>query len=160
MKTKNNFNSISNELNAPKNCPGIKWKLKSAQAGGDGDFDLEIIPLLKLLNNSYWHTTASCAGHSLAHLKNPLEGYGIESPYRITIFIHVHKNEINRFVKIAEEFSAASPYIFWCELGYSDDYSNLVEKNYIPFRIVVFGRTKIKRDKILKRYEEIIKNNS
>ena len=160
MKTHNNFKSVSKKLNAKKECPGISWKISRNNGNGDGEFDKEIIPLLKTLNNSNWHTVASCAGHSLTYLKNPLKGYGIKSPYRITIFIHVNEKAINKFIKMAENFDNVSNGRFWCELGYRDDYSNLAERGYIPFDIEVNCGTKSVRDRILKKYEEIVKRNS
>ena len=45
-----------------------------------------------------------------------------------------------------------------CELGYIDDFSNLVEKNYLPFKIMVFCGTKPARDRILKLYEKIARD--
>ncbi len=90
MHSKGNYKNISKILKSKLDCPGISWK--TPNINGDGDFDLEILPLLKLLNTNSWHTVASCAGHSKAYLSKPLHGYGSDRPFTITIYIHVKTN--------------------------------------------------------------------
>lgn len=157
MKTLNNYKSISKDLKTKSDCPGIRWKEKKDKDNGDGDFDLKIVPLLKLLNNNTlsWHTTASCEGHSEAYLKNPRRGYGSSDTYRMAIYIHVHNSSIKNFMNLIRAWDNVSDCRLWCNLGYRDDYSNLVEKNYIPFEIIVSCRTKPVRDRLLKKYEDI-----
>lgn len=148
-----NYKAISKEIKSKDLCPGISWK--TSNDNGDGDFDAEIVPLLKLLNTTEWHTTSSCAGHSSAYLRDPMKGYGIDSPYRICIYIHVHERTIDKFMKLVQSFDDVSDGRLWCNLGYRPDYSNLVEKHYIPFEIIVLCGTKSIRDRILKSYEKI-----
>lgn len=154
--SKKNYKIVSKKIKARKFCPGIFWK--NHKNNGDGSFDKEIIPLLKLLNNADWHTVASCAGHSESYLKNSGKGYGIKDPYRIFIFIHVHNPEIPEFIKLMRNFYDVSHEIFCCELGYIADYSNLVEEDYAPFKIMVFCGTKPIRDGVLRLYEKIAKD--
>lgn len=152
----NNYKKVNSKLKVKLDCPGISWK--SSKDNGDGDFDTELIPLLKLLNNSLWHTTGSCAGHSLSDIENKKKGWGVKSPYRITISIHVHTEAIHKFMKLVEQFY----YIydsFWCELGFKYDFNHQVEKDYLPFEIIVFCQTKLRRDKLLKKYEEIARKS-
>lgn len=151
-----NYKTVSKKIKAKKLCPGISWK--TSNSNGDGSFDKEIIPLLKLLNATDWHTVASCAGHSMAYLKDPHKGYGIEDPYRIFIFIHVQNDAIPKFMKLMRNFYDVSGERLCCELGYIDDFSNLVEENYVPFKIMVFCGTKTVRDRILRLYEKITRD--
>lgn len=64
----------------------MKWKLNKDHNNGDGDFDEEMVQVLKQLNNYRWHTVASCAGHTLKDIKNHHMGYGVSVPYRIVIY--------------------------------------------------------------------------
>lgn len=150
--SKKNYKTVSKKIKAKKLCPGISWK--ASHNNGDGSFDKEIIPLLGLLNGSDWHTVASCAGHSMAYLKDSGKGYGIKDPYRICIFIHVNNRAIPKFKKLMRSFDSVSGGRLCCELGYTEDYSNIVEKNYVPFMITVFCDTKHVRDRILGLYEK------
>lgn len=83
---KKNFHNLLKKLNTPLNCPGMKWKLNKDHNNGDGDFDEEMVQVLKQLNNYRWHTVASCAGHTLKDIKNHHMGYGVSVPYRIVIY--------------------------------------------------------------------------
>lgn len=154
--SKKNYKTVSKKIKAKELCPGISWK--TSISNGDGSFDKEIIPLLKLLNTEDWHTVASCAGHSMEYLQNSGKGYGIDDPYRIFIFIHIHNHAIPKFIKLMRNFYDVSHERLCCELGYIDDFSNRVEKNYLPFKIMVFCGTKPVRDRILGLYEKIARD--
>lgn len=145
------FKKIYSKLKPPKNCPGINWRHGSS----DGDFDVELLPLLKKLNSlGYCHTTGSCAGHSVSEIKKGKDFSDI--PYKLTITIHVKADRINDFEKVTFSMCNASSSRFWCELGYDDDYNCKTEKGFIPFRITVFCRTKKSRDRLLGKYEKIL----
>jgi hypothetical protein len=154
--SKNNFKKVSEQLKVRPWCPGIIWK--TSRDNGDGDFDVELIPLLKLLNTSFWHTTGSCAGHSLSDIKKEKKGWYVEVPYRITISIHVHQEYIQKFMKLMDTFHNVYD-SFWCTLGHQYDFNNQVEEKYLPFEIIVFCGTKSRRDKLLKSYEEIARKS-
>jgi hypothetical protein len=152
-----NFHKEIEGLKCPTDCPALIWKLD--KDNGDGDFDVEILPLLKLLNNNKWHTVASCAGHSLDEIEKYNKGYLNGNPYKICIYIHVEQDSIKDFSKMADEMSDAVDDSFWCELGYNSfEYSNKTEDGYIPFYIQVFGRTKKRRDEILKKLKKVVSN--
>lgn len=154
-----NFHKEIEGLKCPADCPALIWKID--KPNGDGDFDVEILPLLKLLNNNKWHTVASCAGHSLDEIEKHNKGYLIDSPYRICIFIHVKQDTVKDFSKMVDEMSDVVDDSFWCELGYSSlEFSNRTEDGYIPFYIQVFGRTKKIRDEFLRKMEVVAKSFS
>jgi hypothetical protein len=149
----NNFHSELKTLKTPENCPAMTWKL--GRTNGDGDFDKEILPLLKNLNNEKWHTVASCAGHNLEDIAQHNMGYTIDSPYRIVLYIHVHIDSIEAFKLMMDEMSEVSDY-FLCELGYfGSELSNHTEEQFLPFYIQVFCGTKEWRDTVLKKLVKI-----
>jgi len=152
-KNAKQFQKIYSDLKLPKNCPGIKWR----RGDTDGDFDEEMLPLLRKLNElEFCHTTGSCAGHNLRDIKNHGKGWYIESPYRMAINLHVKTTHLNKFSKIASDFFNVSRGSFWCEFGYHDDYNNRTENGYIPLVITVFCKTKKRRDRLLANYVDIL----
>lgn len=147
------FNKLYKLLEIPKNCPGISWR----EGNSDGNFDLELIGLLQALNKlNYLHTTGSCAGHNLKEIEKEHKGWLVASPYRITLTIHVQINHIDNFSKLVNKLYEVSGGSFWCELGYQDDLNNRVEKDYLPFHIVVFANNKRRRDSLMLKYKSIV----
>ncbi len=147
------FKEIYKELKVPENCPGINWRKGSS----DGDFDVEILPLLKKLNAlEFCHTTGSCAGHTLREIAKNFKGWGVMAPYRMTITLHVKIDRISDFQSLMAKMFTVSNGHLWCELGYKHDWNMKVEKGYIPFEIIVFGTTKKRRDKLLEKYLKIL----
>lgn len=160
-KTKINKESIKNAVTflgqSKIKCPGLTWDRKKQY--GDGELDIEIIPLLQEINKlDFLHTVASCAGHSAKELENPKKGWGINIPYRINIALHVKAKEINTFTKLIYQFYEIMGNIMWCELGYGEDLNNKTESGYIPFQIVIFAETKKKRDSCLEKLYQITKS--
>jgi len=150
-KSEEQFKKVYKELKIPKGCPGISWRHDSS----DGDFDIELLPILKKLNSLvYCHTTGSCVGHSASEIKKGESLF--DSPYTLSITLHVKVDHLNDFKLILFAMADVSVNKFWCEFGYHDDYNCRTEKGYIPLMIKVFCETKKFRDKLLDKYGKIL----
>jgi hypothetical protein len=146
---------LLDKIKTPQNCPAMTWKMKNEN--GDGDFDEEMLPVLIQLNNNKWHTVSSCAGHPLSLIEKHNMSYGVNVPYRITVYIHVSNHYIDEFKTMVNELDEASTKYLECSLGHWEDYSNKTEKDFIPFVVSVHAGTKKNRDNYLAKFLTIAK---